>query len=262
MIGTVNIKATRGESRHGPNKDIKAPPITFLDGQKISEDSSQELLGSVVTRSLKIREEIKRRAKLGRERIKEISVLWRGTGLSKKRKVQLFEIYIGTKVNYSLETLNFMKKDYEYLDAIQMQMVRIVTKTPPPFVVDANNRSEITNDALRERFEVKRWSIKVQDARRRVFQRNVCRPESHPTYQALFSEEGQEQQPNSKKYPGRPVGNGKSWGENTCRLKHLTVAEGFAQARTGTFYEKHRKWRFPRLREERIDQLINTFEDE
>ena len=80
VIGTVHIKATRGERRHGPNKDIKAFPITFLDGQKISEDSSQELLGSVVTRSLKIREEIKRRAKLGRERIKEISMLWRGTG--------------------------------------------------------------------------------------------------------------------------------------------------------------------------------------
>ncbi len=86
MIGTINIKATRGESGHGPNRKVEAPPLRFADAALVAEDSKQELLGSRSTRPLKIRAEIKGRAQLGRERIKEIALLWRGTGIGKNER--------------------------------------------------------------------------------------------------------------------------------------------------------------------------------
>ena len=237
MIGTINIKATRGESRHGPNRKVEAPPLRFADAALAPEDSKQELLGSQISRSLRIREEIKRRANLGRERIKEIAILWQGTGISKKRKVQLFEIYIGTKVCYSLETLNFIRKEYEYVDALQMHMIRIVTKTPPTFTTeDEEERHHLPNAALRERYDVKPWSHKVKDARRREFQRTVNRTEEHPTYKAMFSSPGTERIIRARKYPGRPVGNGQSWIHNTCQKRGVSVEEEYDLAKRGAFY--------------------------
>ena len=215
------------------------------------------LLGSQIQRSLRLREEIKRRANLGRERIKEIAILWRGTGISKKRKVQLFEIYIGTKVCYSLETLSFINKEYDYIDALQMHMIRIVTKTPPTFTTDdPEERHNLSNAALKERYQVKPWSQKIKDARRREFQRTVNRSETHPTYQAMFSAPGTERTLRARKYPGRPVGNSKGWVHNTCQIRGVSVEEGYDMAKRGAFYVKNKKQRPSRITDLPIDRYI------
>ncbi len=98
-----------------------------------------------------------------------------------------------------------------------MHIIRIVTKTPPTFTTeDPEDRHFLSNVALREKYAVKKWSLKIKDARRREFQRSVNRPQEHPTYNVTFSSPGEERQIEGRKYPGRPVGNSKSWIYNTC----------------------------------------------
>ena len=143
-----------------------------------------------------------------------------------------------------------------------MHMIRIVTKTPPTFTANApEERHNLSNEALRERFEVKRWSQKIQDARRREFQRTVNRSESHPTYQVMFSEPGQERKIQGRRYPVRPVGNSRCWIDNTCQIKQVSLADGYDQAKRKLFYIKHKKKRTRRVREEYIDQIIAAMDN-
>lgn len=49
--------------------------------------NNQELPGSVTSRTLRVRQNIKRRATPGRERVKEIEKPWKGTGLNEQREI-------------------------------------------------------------------------------------------------------------------------------------------------------------------------------
>ena len=64
----------------------------------VVEEKEADLLGSRISRTLLPLQEVKRRCQLGKERVRELCDLWRGTGLNKKRKIELFEIYVGTEV--------------------------------------------------------------------------------------------------------------------------------------------------------------------
>ena len=67
--------------------------------------------------------------------MRELCDLWRGRGLSKKRKIELFEIYVGAKVLYSLETLNLSARDFHFLDTQQMYMIKTMIKSEPTFII-------------------------------------------------------------------------------------------------------------------------------
>ena len=136
-------------------------------------------------------------------------------------------------------------------------MIRIVTKTPPTFTTDdPEERHNLSNAALKERYQVKPWSRKIKDARRREFQRAVNRPETHPTSQVMFSAPGTERTLRARKYPGRPVGNSKGWVYNTCQIRGVSVETGYDLAKRGVFYIKNKKQRPSRLTDLPIDRYI------
>ena len=128
----VQIKATEGTSRGGgANRKVESFNLHYLDGTSMVEEKEADLLGSRISRTLLPLQEVKRRCQLGKERVRELCDLWRGTGLSKRREIELFEIYVGTKVLYSLETLNLSARDLHFLDVQQMYMIKTITKSEP-----------------------------------------------------------------------------------------------------------------------------------
>ena len=116
----VKIKATEGTSKGGgANRKVNTFNIHYLDGTEVVEEKEADLLGSRISRPLLPLREVKRRCQLGKERVRELCDLWRGTGLSKKRKIEIFEIFVGAKVLYSLETLNLSARDLHFFFLIR-----------------------------------------------------------------------------------------------------------------------------------------------
>ena len=113
-------------------------------------------LGSLIGRFVAARIEIKRRTGLGLRRADDLKRLWRGTGISRKRKIELCDSLIGTKVIYGLETLNTTKDEDNMIDAAQRRLYRRALGLAPPGVARLKGLEIIDNDELQELVNVKR----------------------------------------------------------------------------------------------------------
>ena len=67
-------------------------------------------------------------------RADDLKRLWRGTGISRKRKIELCDSLIGTKVIYAFETLNTTVAEDNYIDAQQRRLYRRALGIAPPGV--------------------------------------------------------------------------------------------------------------------------------
>jgi len=107
MLAKVRGKQTLGTSaRISTNRKVEPFDIYYSNGEKVKVVDSETYLGSKISRNIAAMDEIKRRIVLGMSRVEDLKVLWRGTGISRKRKIELVDSLIGSKVLYSLETLN------------------------------------------------------------------------------------------------------------------------------------------------------------
>ena len=108
-----------------------------MDGiTRVKIVDSEVYLGSLIGRFVAARVEIKRRIRLGLQRADDLKRLWRGTGISRKRKIELCDSLIGTKVIYGLETLNTTKDEdnMNMIDTAQHRLYRRALGLAPPGV--------------------------------------------------------------------------------------------------------------------------------
>ena len=113
--------------------------------------------------------EIKRRIGLGLARTKDSKSLWQGTGISRKRKIELCDSLIGTKVLYGLET-NTLPREEKRLDVAQMRIYRRALGLAPPYIATQKGLEYMKNDdilTIPTRGAV-RWSERVRAARVRL----------------------------------------------------------------------------------------------
>ena len=73
-------------------------------------------LGSLLSRTRPALPELRRRLALGHKRANDLKRLWRGTGISRKRKVELLESLVGSVILHNLETHNMTNYEHEVLD--------------------------------------------------------------------------------------------------------------------------------------------------
>jgi len=114
--------------------------------------------------------EIKRRIGLGLARTKDSKSLWQGTGISRKRKIELCDSLIGTKVLYGLETINMLPREEKRLDVAQMRIYRRALGLAPPYIATQKGLEYMKNDdilTIPTRGAV-RWSERVRAARVRL----------------------------------------------------------------------------------------------
>ena len=123
MLAKVKSKQTTGGSRvTATNRNVKPFSIHYKDGTNVKLVEAEDYLGSRISRNISSKVEIKRIVGLGLVRAGELKRLWRGTGITRKRKIQLVDSLIGTKVMYGLETLNTTAR--EDVDAMQRRVYR------------------------------------------------------------------------------------------------------------------------------------------
>ena len=144
--------------------------------------------------------EIKRRIGLGLHRANDLKRLWRGTGISRKRKIELCDCLIGTKVIYALETLNTTPDEDISIDAAQFRLYRRALGYAPPGVARIKGLEVITNKELQDIVNVKPWSVRVKLARVRLLREVHKSPPGEPIRTVLFNEQG-----NPRHWPGTNI---------------------------------------------------------
>ncbi len=110
------------------------------------------------------------------ELIYDFRSLWKGTGISRKRKSELVDSLIGSKILYSLETLNITPSEEERIDVAQHRIYRRALGLAPPHFALLEGKEVVKNDELlnlaRHRAWVK-WPTRAHTARHRLLQ--TCR---------------------------------------------------------------------------------------
>ena len=143
-------------------------------------------MGSRITRDIAAKVEIKRRVGLGLVRAGELKRLWQGTGITRKRKIELVDSLIGSKVMYSLETLNTTRKEDDSTDAMQMRVYRRALGLAPPYVAQQKGLEYIKNNELLLLTKSIPWSRRVKIARVRLLTECRTAPEEEPIHKVVF----------------------------------------------------------------------------
>ena len=122
-----------------------------MDGiTRVKVVDSEVYLGSLIGRFVAAHVEIKRRLGLGLQRADDLKRLWRGTGIRGKRKIELCDSLIGTKIIYAFETLNTTPEEDEKTDIAQLRLYRRALGLAPPGVARIKGIELVTNDELQD----------------------------------------------------------------------------------------------------------------
>jgi hypothetical protein len=201
IVAKVKSKHTDGTACSPPVRNVTPFDITYLDGiTRVKVVDSEVYLGSLIGRFVAANIEIKRRLGLGLQRADDLKRLWRGTGISRKRKVELCDSLIGTKIIYAFETLNTTPAEDDKIDAAQLRLYRRALGLAPPGVARLKGLEVINNDELRELVNVKSWSERVKLARVRLLDEVIKSPPGTPIRDVVFDEHG-----NPKFWPGTNI---------------------------------------------------------
>ena len=107
---------------------------------------SEVYLGSLIGRFVAAHIELKRRLGLGMQRADTLKKLWRGTGISRKRKIKLCDSLLGTKVIYAFETLITTPAEDDKIDAAQLILYRRALGIASPGVARIKGLTVIDNN--------------------------------------------------------------------------------------------------------------------
>ena len=204
ILAKVKSKHTDGTARTPPVRNVLPFDIRYLDGTKVKVVDSEVYLGSLIGRFVAAHIEINRRIGIGLQRADDLRRLWRGTGISRKRKIELCDSLIGTKVIYAFETLTTTKEEDDKIDIAQMRLYRRALGLAPPGVAQLKGLEVVTNDELQDlvnvHASVKPWSGRVKFARVRLLREVQKSPPGTPIRDVVFDELG-----NPKTWPGRII---------------------------------------------------------
>ena len=116
----------------------------------------------------------------GLKRTQDLRTLWKGTGISRKRKIELVESLIGTKILYNLETLNITPAEEDMIDVAQYRIYRRALGLATVYFAVLEGKEVVKNEELltlaRNRPWVK-WTTRIHTARHKLLM--TCRSAGH-----------------------------------------------------------------------------------
>ena len=175
-----------------------------MDGTRVKIVDSEVYLGSLIGRFVAAHVEIKRRIGLGLQRADDLKRLWRGTGITRRRKIALCDSLIGTKVIYAFETLNTTPEEDDKIDIAQLRLYRRALGLAPPGVARIKGLEMVTNDELQDLVNthdfIKPWSGRVKLARVRLLKEVQSSPPGTPIRDVVLDDFG-----NPKTWPGKRI---------------------------------------------------------
>jgi len=180
--------------------------ISYEDGEPVRTVEHEIYLGSKLTRSISAKAEIKRRLGLGQKRADDLIRLWRGTGISRKRKIELLESLVGSIILYGLETLNMTPTEHAKLNEKQRRFYRRALNIPPPYIAERLGQPVIYRDELLELpglRQAKTWAWRVKSARARLLVECIRAKPTEPIRATTFYQDTQDPLPwPSDRIPG------------------------------------------------------------
>ena len=102
----------------------KSGQIKFLDGTTVPEVSEAEYLGGILTEGVDTRKEVNKRTSTAGQCRYLLGNFWRKAGLSRKKKLQMYEALISAKLMYAMEIAPLNKGDQTKLDASFFKGIR------------------------------------------------------------------------------------------------------------------------------------------
>ena len=203
IAAKVKSKHTDGTACHPPVRNVKPFNITYSDGSVVRAVESEVYLGSLIGRFVAAKVEINSRLALGMKRADALKRLWRGTGISRKRKIELCDSLVGTKIFYAFETLNTTAAEDAQIDAAQFRLYRRALNLAPPGVAKIKGLEVVTNKELIDLVKVKPWSGRVRFARAKLLREAQSAPSNAPIRTVLFDEHD-----NPRSWPGTNIPGG------------------------------------------------------
>jgi len=126
--GKLQLLAIRGH-------DVVRRP----DGSKISADEEMTYLGATVTSDGRTGRELTRRVGMAKRSFLELSRVWTHSALGRKRRTEIFNALISTKLMYGLTTTVMPAADRSRLDAFQSYCLRKIWGVLPSYISRVSN---------------------------------------------------------------------------------------------------------------------------
>ena len=116
-----------------------AETIMMPDGMPLKEVETAVYLGSLLTTRGSTKTVIARRIGEAKGVLKDLQAVWRHANLTKRRKLEIFNACVVSKLLYSLETLSFRAADWSRIDAFHAQSLRKITGIPHSMLSHISN---------------------------------------------------------------------------------------------------------------------------
>ena len=110
-------------------------------GQVIQQKEAMPYLGSTIHGGGRYGCEISRKIGAAKEAFRFLHNIWKHGGISKQRKVQLFDALIISKLQYATASAWLLKGELRRLDGFQVQCFRQILKVPSPYISRISNKT-------------------------------------------------------------------------------------------------------------------------
>lgn len=195
---------TKKKTKNNNNKVAEPTPVSniTIQGKQLEEVEKFKYLGVITSANASWEKEFKHRKSLAWSRFSEqCSTIYKRPGLPVKDRTWLFKTYISTKILYGCETWAPTKADFEQLESIQYNMLRIMLGKSKRDRINYNRILVITDMLPIESFVRKQrliWAgnmIRMKDSRiaKRMFfgevlgSRNAGKP-AHTLNDAVYED--------------------------------------------------------------------------
>jgi hypothetical protein len=118
-------------------------PVHAPAGEEIKMQDSMVYLGSTIHKDGKFASEISRKIGAAHARFRSLQPIWQSRSIAKRRKLELFDSFIFSKLKYGVASAWLSAADLRRLDGFQAACLRKLLKVPPPYI------SRVSNERIR-----------------------------------------------------------------------------------------------------------------
>ena len=132
------------------------PVIRNVNKKTIQSSSSLTYLGATLAEDGRVGSELARRVGAAKADFRALRQVWRGSSLSRQRKLKIYQSLIESKLMYCLSTACFSKAELRKLDGFQSKCLRSILGIAQSYI------SRISNADVRAQTQVKSLSVALQ----------------------------------------------------------------------------------------------------
>ena len=144
------------------------------DGTKLVVKKDLMYLGGLISCDSRSEGALNKKLSEGRAIFKVLCRVWSHAGISRYRKLQIFNACVASKFLYSLESLWLLQKDKRRVNSFQCSCLRRIAKIQPSFI------SRVSNDEVFNLTKQEKISATLEKRQIRLYQKIQALPLATP----------------------------------------------------------------------------------